>query len=83
VGSVQHLSTEMFRALTSVQMVHVPYKGVAPAAANLVGGPIDVLFDTISTSIHFVQEGKLHALAVTPMTRSECCPTCRRSTNRG
>jgi tripartite-type tricarboxylate transporter receptor subunit TctC len=74
VGSVQHLSTEMFRALTGVQMVHVPYKGGAPAVADLVGGHIDVMFDTISTSIRFVQEGKLRALAVTPMTRSAMLP---------
>jgi tripartite-type tricarboxylate transporter receptor subunit TctC len=74
VGSVQHLSTEMFRALTGAQMVHVPYKGGAPAVADLVAGHIDVMFDTISTSIRFVQEGKLGALAVTPMTRATMLP---------
>jgi tripartite-type tricarboxylate transporter receptor subunit TctC len=74
VGSVQHLSTEMFRALTGAQMVHVPYKGGAPAVADLVAGHIDVMFDTISTSIRFVQEGKLRALAVTPLTRSSMLP---------
>ena len=74
VGSVQHLSTEMFRALTGVQMVQVPYKGGAPAVADLVGGHMDVMFDTISTSIRFLQEGKLRALAVTPMTRSAMLP---------
>jgi tripartite-type tricarboxylate transporter receptor subunit TctC len=75
VGSVQHLSTEMFRSLTGVQMIHVPYKGGAPAVADLVAGHIDVMFDTISTSIRFVQDGKLRALAVTPMTRSAMLPS--------
>ncbi|MBC7781584.1 MAG: tripartite tricarboxylate transporter substrate binding protein [Proteobacteria bacterium] len=75
VGSVQHLSTEMFRALTGAQMVHVPYKGGAPAVADLVAGHIDVMFDTISTSIRFVQDGKLRALAVTPMTRAAMLPS--------
>ncbi len=75
VGSVQHLSTEMFRAMTGAEMVHVPYKGGAPAVADLVAGHIDVMFDTISTSIRFVQEGKLRALAVTPMTRAAMLPS--------
>lgn len=74
VGSMQHLSMELFRSMTGATMLHVPYKGGAPAVAALVGGHIDVIFDTAATSIRYVEEGKLRALAVTPGKRTAALP---------
>ncbi len=74
VGSMQHLSMELFRSMTGATMLHVPYKGGAPAVAALVGGHIDVIFDTAATSIRYVEEGKLRALAVTPIKRAAALP---------
>lgn len=74
VGSMQHLSMELFRSMTGATMLHVPYKGGAPAVAALVGGHIDVIFDTAATSIRYVEEGKLRALAVTPAKRTAALP---------
>ena len=74
VGSMQHLSMELFRSMTGATMLHVPYKGGAPAVAALVGGHIDVIFDTAATSIRYVEDGKLRALAVTPAKRTAALP---------
>lgn len=74
VGASQHMAAEMFMAMTGVNMVHVPYKGGAPALIDLVGGQIDVMFETAPTAIPYVKSGKLKGLAVTTMQRSGMLP---------
>lgn len=64
-GSSIHLSGELFKALAKVDMVHVPYKGSAPAVADLLGGQTDIMFDNMPSAFQHVKAGKLRALAVT------------------
>jgi tripartite-type tricarboxylate transporter receptor subunit TctC len=73
-GSVQHVYGELFKMMTGVSMLHVPYRGTAPALADLVGGQVQVMFDTLSTSLEFIKAGKLRALAVTTAGRLEVLP---------
>jgi tripartite-type tricarboxylate transporter receptor subunit TctC len=60
--------------MTSVEMVHVPYRGSAPAVTDLLGGQVQVMFDPLSSSIEYIKVGKLRALAVTTRTRWETLP---------
>ena len=64
-GSSIHLSGELFKAMTGVDMVHVPYKGSAPALTDLVAGQTQVMFDNLPSSIGFIKSGKLRPLGVT------------------
>jgi len=73
-GSANQLTTEVFRSYTKVNMVHVPFKGGGPAVAALVGGQIDLLFATISSSSQHVKDGRLRALATTCSQRSATLP---------
>ena len=73
-GSAAHLAGEAFMMQTKIAMTHVPYKGTSPALTALLGGDIDVLFDTVSTSAPFIKTGKLRALAVTAKNRSSLLP---------
>ena len=74
-GGGQHLAAEMFIMTTGVNIVHVPYKGAAPALADLIGGQVDLMFESIPTSaIPLIQAGKLRALAVTSPRRSTVLP---------
>jgi tripartite-type tricarboxylate transporter receptor subunit TctC len=68
-GTSIHMSAEMFKMLTGVDIVHIPYKGSGPALADLMGGQVDVMFDNLTSSIGFIRSGKLRALAVTTSTR--------------
>ena len=68
-GTSIHMSAEMFKMLTGVDIVHVPYKGSGPALADLLGGQVDVMFDNLTSSIGHIRGGKLRALAVTTVTR--------------
>jgi tripartite-type tricarboxylate transporter receptor subunit TctC len=74
VGSSQHMSAALFGLLTKTNMTHVPYKGGAPALTDLVGGQIDLMFETIPTTVQHVQSGRVRALAVTTAQRSEVFP---------
>jgi tripartite-type tricarboxylate transporter receptor subunit TctC len=65
---------ELFKMMTGVNMTHVPYRGGAPALTDLLGGQVQVMVDTMSSSIEYVRTGKLRALAVTSTTRSEALP---------
>src|SRR5262249_26636593 len=69
-GSTIHMSGELFKMLTGVNMVHVPYRGGAPALTDLMGGQVQVMFDNIPTSIEHVRSGSLRGLAVTSTQRS-------------
>jgi tripartite-type tricarboxylate transporter receptor subunit TctC len=73
-GTPAHVSGELFKMITGVSMVHVPYRGAGPALVDLVGGQVQVMFPTMSSSIEYVRAGKLRALAVTTATRSEVLP---------
>jgi tripartite-type tricarboxylate transporter receptor subunit TctC len=73
-GTVQHVGGELFKLMTSVDMVHVPYRGAGPAIADLLGGQVQVMFDTAISSIEYIRAGKLRALAVTTARRSELLP---------
>jgi len=73
-GTSAHLAAELFRAMTGVDFVHVPYRGSGPALTDLLNGQVQVMFDTISSSIAHIQAGKLRALTVTSLTRSELLP---------
>ncbi len=73
-GSSQHMSGELFIMMTGINMVHVPYKGGAPALNDLVGGQVDLMFETVPTAMQFVHAGRLRALAVTSLRRSSMMP---------
>ena len=69
-----HLFAELFRSLTGVNIVHVPYKGTAPAVNDLLGGQVQALFDSLATALPNIRAGKLHALGVTSLQRSKSAP---------
>ena len=73
-GSTIHMSGELFKMLTGINMVHVPYRGGAPALTDLIAGQVQVMFDNIPTCAEHVKSGKLRGLAVTSTTRSEVLP---------
>jgi tripartite-type tricarboxylate transporter receptor subunit TctC len=73
-GSPSHVSGELFKMMTGVNLVHVPYRGAGPALVDLLGGQVQVNFSTMSSSIEYVRAGKLRALAVTTPTRSPVLP---------
>jgi tripartite-type tricarboxylate transporter receptor subunit TctC len=74
IGSVSHMAGELFMAMAGVNMVHVPYRGLAPALTDLLGGQVQAIFSTTPPSIENVRAGKLRALAVTSAVRSEALP---------
>jgi tripartite-type tricarboxylate transporter receptor subunit TctC len=74
IGTSQHVCGELFKMITGVDMVHVPYRGAAPAITDLLAGQVQVAFDTMTTSIEHIRAGKLRALAVTSSTRAEALP---------
>jgi tripartite-type tricarboxylate transporter receptor subunit TctC len=73
-GTSVHMSGELFKMLTGADMVHVPYRGAAPAVMDLIAGHMHVVFDNLPGSIEYIRAGKLRALAVTTTTRSEALP---------
>src|SRR5262249_34780500 len=73
-GTTAHLAGELFKIAAGVDMVHVPYRGSAPALSDLLGGQVQVLIDTPVTLIEHIRSGKLRALAVSSATRAETLP---------
>ncbi len=73
-GSAMHMAAELFRYMSKVEYVHVPYRGGAPAMADLLGGQIDMLFESLGTAHPQLKSGKVRALAVTGSTRSPSLP---------
>jgi tripartite-type tricarboxylate transporter receptor subunit TctC len=73
-GSPQHMSGELFKMMTGLTMLHVPYRGSAPALTDLIGGQVQAMFDTTPTSIEYIRAGKVRALAVTTTLQSELLP---------
>jgi tripartite-type tricarboxylate transporter receptor subunit TctC len=74
VGTSVHLSGALFMMMTGVDLVHVPYRGSAPALTDLLGGQVQVLFDNLPSSIGHIESGRLRALAVTTATRAKALP---------
>jgi tripartite-type tricarboxylate transporter receptor subunit TctC len=74
IGSPQHITGELFKVMTGVNIVSVPYRGGAPAIADLLGGQVQVFFPALIAAIEYIRTGKLPALAVTSATRSEVLP---------
>jgi len=73
-GTIVHVSGELFKMMTGVSMLHVPYRGAGPAVVDLIAGQVQVMFATMPSSIEFVRSGKLRALAVTSAERSTALP---------
>jgi tripartite-type tricarboxylate transporter receptor subunit TctC len=73
-GSTIHMSAELFKMMVGVDMVHVPYRGGAPALTDMLAGQVQVMFDNLPTSIEHIRAGKLRPLAITSATRSELLP---------
>jgi tripartite-type tricarboxylate transporter receptor subunit TctC len=73
-GSTGHLAGELFKTLAGIDMVHIPYKGAAPAMQDLLAGQVQMMFDNLANSLPQVRAGKLRALAVTTTQRSPAVP---------
>jgi tripartite-type tricarboxylate transporter receptor subunit TctC len=73
-GSSNHISMELFKSLAGVKLVHIPYKGSAPAVTDLLGGQIQVMFDNAPNVLPQVKAGRLRALAQSGLTRSSIAP---------
>jgi tripartite-type tricarboxylate transporter receptor subunit TctC len=73
-GTSVHLSGELFKSMTGIDITHVPYKGAGPAFPDLIGGQVHVMFDNMPSSIEFIKSGKLRALGVTTAKRSAQLP---------
>ena len=74
IGATQHMAAELFMFTTGVEMRHVPYRGSAPALADLMGGQIDFVFDGVSTSLGYAKSGMVGMLGVTTLTRTPVLP---------
>ena len=74
IGTPQHLAGELFKSMAGVDLVHVPYRGSAPALTDMIGGQVQVMFDTLNSSIEHIKAGRLRALAVTTAIPSEALP---------
>jgi tripartite-type tricarboxylate transporter receptor subunit TctC len=73
-GGSNHLAGELFNAMAGVKMVHIPYKGNAPALTDLVGGHVDLVFNGLTSALPLIKSGKLRALAVTSLARTGSLP---------
>jgi tripartite-type tricarboxylate transporter receptor subunit TctC len=73
-GAASHMSGELFKLMTGVTMVHVPYRGSPQALTDLIGGQVQIMFESVPASIEHVRTGKLRALAVTTASRAEALP---------
>ncbi len=74
IGSTLHVAGELFKMMAGVDIVHVPYRGGAPALVDLMSGRVQLMFDNVPTSLEFIKAGKLRPLAVTTAVRSEVLP---------
>jgi tripartite-type tricarboxylate transporter receptor subunit TctC len=74
VGSSTHVSGELFKMMTGIDMVHVPYRGTAPAVTDLIAGQVQVMFDNLPGSIEYIRAGNTRGLAVTTTVRSDELP---------
>jgi tripartite-type tricarboxylate transporter receptor subunit TctC len=73
-GTGPHIAGELFKTMAGVDLLHVPYRGAGPSLTDLIGGQVQVTFETIAASIGYIRAGTLRALAVTAATRSDALP---------
>jgi tripartite-type tricarboxylate transporter receptor subunit TctC len=73
-GTVSHLEAELLKSMAGIDMLHVPYRGSAPAILDLIGGRVQVMFDSIASALPHIRAGKLRAIAVASKTRSALLP---------
>jgi tripartite-type tricarboxylate transporter receptor subunit TctC len=73
-GTIQHVAGELFKMMTGINILHVPYRGQAPALTDLLGGQVQVMFDSMPASIGHIKAGAVRALAVTTATPAEALP---------
>jgi tripartite-type tricarboxylate transporter receptor subunit TctC len=76
-GTPSHVAGELFKMMAGVDLVHVPYRGLAPALTDLLGGQVQVVFGALTSSIEYIKADKLRALAVTTAMRSPILPDRR------
>ncbi|UOB05909.1 Bug family tripartite tricarboxylate transporter substrate binding protein [[Acidovorax] ebreus] len=74
IGSTPHLSAELMKSMTGTNILHIPYRGSAPAMQDLIGGQIDILFDQLASALPHIKAGTVRALAVTTLKRSPSAP---------
>ncbi len=74
VGSTQHMAGELFKFMTGVDMIHVPYRGAVPVLNDLLGGRVQATFSPLPSSLGYIRAGQLRALAVTTAKRSDALP---------
>jgi tripartite-type tricarboxylate transporter receptor subunit TctC len=74
IGTIQHVTGELFKMMANIDMLHVPYRGQAPAMTDLLGGQVQVMFDGMAASIGHIKGGAVRALAVTTAKRAEALP---------
>jgi tripartite-type tricarboxylate transporter receptor subunit TctC len=74
VGGIDHIAFELFKMMAGVNMIHVPYRGEAPALTDMLGGQVQVMFGSMPGTIEYIRSGKLRPLAMTTATRSEALP---------
>jgi tripartite-type tricarboxylate transporter receptor subunit TctC len=74
IGSAPHVAGELFKMMANVNLIHVPYRGSAPALTEMIGGQVQVMFDTVPTSIEYIRSGKLRPLAATTAMRLDVLP---------
>jgi len=73
-GTLPHVAGELFKMMTGINMLHVPYRGEAPAITDLIGGQVQVYFSTLAGAMEFIRAGKVRALAVATANRSKALP---------
>jgi tripartite-type tricarboxylate transporter receptor subunit TctC len=74
IGTAVHVGGELFKMMTGINMLHVPYRGAAPAITDLIGGRVEVMFATLPSAIEHIKAGSLRALAVTTAKRTPVLP---------
>ena len=73
-GTPQHVAAELFKAMAEVDIRHIPYRGTAPALTDLIGGQVQVMFESMPSTVEYIKTGRLRALAVTTSSRSPLLP---------
>jgi tripartite-type tricarboxylate transporter receptor subunit TctC len=74
IGTPQHVSAEMLKMMTGIDMVQVPYRGAAPALQDLIAGQVQVMIDTTPASMQYIRSGRVRALAITTLSRADVLP---------
>lgn len=73
-GTASHLAGELFNMMAGVRLTHIPYKGIAPAQTDAIGGQVSMLFDSLSTALNAIRSKRLRPMAVTTLARQSSAP---------